>query len=158
MGFQFSKRSLERMEGVDPRLKEIAKHAITISKIDFGIPADGGLRTAERQAELFADGKSKADGIHNKSRHQSGMALDVYAYVEGKASWETEHLANPPAEYQTGNTTGPCPWSMPSQDAFVRRFQQSSRNDPSQENRRQAGAKTPEACRISITHCISRTD
>lgn len=93
MGFQFSKRSLERMEGVDPRLKEIAKHAITISKIDFGIPQDGGLRTAERQAELFADGKSKADGVKNKSRHQSGMALDVYAYVDGKASWETEHLA-----------------------------------------------------------------
>lgn len=93
MTFQFSKRSLERMEGVDPRLKEIAKHAITISKIDFGIPQDGGLRTAERQAELFADGKSKADGVKKKSRHQSGMALDVYAYVEGKASWEKEHLA-----------------------------------------------------------------
>lgn len=93
MTFQFSERSLERMEGVDPRLKEIAKHAITISKIDFGIPADGGLRTAERQAELFATGKSKADGVKNKSRHQSGNALDVYAYVEGKASWEKEHLA-----------------------------------------------------------------
>lgn len=93
MTFQFSERSLERMEGVDPRLKEIAKHAITISKIDFGIPQDGGLRTAERQAELFADGKSKADGVKKKSRHQSGMALDVYAYVEGKASWEKEHLA-----------------------------------------------------------------
>lgn len=93
MMFQFSQRSLERMQGVDPRLKEIAKHAITISKIDFGIPADGGLRTAERQAELFAAGKSKADGVKNKSRHQSGNALDVYAYVEGKASWEKEHLA-----------------------------------------------------------------
>lgn len=93
MGFQFSERSLERMEGVDPRLKEIAKHAITISKIDFGIPQDGGLRTAERQAELFADGKSKADGVKNKSRHQTGGALDVYAYVDGKASWEKEHLA-----------------------------------------------------------------
>ena len=91
--FKFSEKSFERMEGVDPRLKEIAKHAIMISKIDFGIPHDGGLRTAERQAELFADGKSKADGVNNKSRHQSGMALDVYAYVDGKASWETEHLA-----------------------------------------------------------------
>ena len=78
---------------VDERLVRVAHRAIQISKIDFGIPTDGGIRTAERQHELFEDGKSKADGYHKRSPHQSGRALDFYAYVDGKASWDREHLA-----------------------------------------------------------------
>jgi len=50
------------------------------------------LRTEEVQAKLFEDGVSKADGVSNKSYHQSGKALDVYAYVDGKASWDKLHL------------------------------------------------------------------
>lgn len=91
--YSLSKRSLSRMEGVDPRLIEIAKRAIEITKIDFGIPGDGGLRTAERQFELFQEGRSKADGFTKKSYHQTGKALDFYAYVDGTASWSKEHLA-----------------------------------------------------------------
>lgn len=93
MGFQFSKRSLDRMMGVDQRLVDVATRALEISPIDFGIPEFGGLRTAEDQRQLYAQGKSKADGRMKKSRHQDGDALDVYAYVDGKASWEKEHLA-----------------------------------------------------------------
>jgi peptidoglycan L-alanyl-D-glutamate endopeptidase CwlK len=92
-GFVFSRRSRERMKGVDPRLVEIAEYALTISKVDFGIPEYGGLRTAEQQAKLYADGKSKADGYTRKSYHQTGKALDVYAFVDGKASWNEHHLA-----------------------------------------------------------------
>ena len=51
------------------------------------------MRTVKDQAALFTAGKSKADGRTNKSYHQTGRALDVYAYVDGKASWEKEHLA-----------------------------------------------------------------
>ena len=51
------------------------------------------LRTADNQAALFASNKSKADGVVNKSYHQSGKALDVYAYVDGKASWSKQDLA-----------------------------------------------------------------
>jgi peptidoglycan L-alanyl-D-glutamate endopeptidase CwlK len=51
------------------------------------------LRSAEDQAKLFTAGKSKADGRTNHSYHQTGKAVDVYAYVDGKASWEKEHLA-----------------------------------------------------------------
>jgi len=81
------------MEGVDERLVDVALIAIEISPIDFGIPSSGGLRTEEMQRQLYDDGKSKADGRNNKSHHQTGEALDVYAYVDGKASWEKEHLA-----------------------------------------------------------------
>lgn len=93
MTFTLSEKSKSNMKGVDERLIEIAEMAISITRIDFGIPADGGIRTAERQNELFKSGKSKCDGYKNKSEHQSGKALDFYAFVDGKASWNSEHLS-----------------------------------------------------------------
>jgi len=91
--FKLGQNSLNNRAGVDPRLIEISNRAIQISIIDFGIPSSGGLRTVEDQAKLFTAGKSKADGRTYKSYHQSGRALDVYAYVDGKASWDKLHLA-----------------------------------------------------------------
>jgi len=91
--FKFSSTSLERMAGVDPRLIEIANLALKLTKFDFGIPEHGGIRTAGEQYELFRDGKSKCDGYNKPSNHQSGLALDVYAYVNGAASWREYHLA-----------------------------------------------------------------
>lgn len=81
------------MSGVSVRLQEICELALTISKVDFGIPSSGGLRTAEQQGGLFKAGKSKCDGYLNLSNHQSGNALDFYAYVNGRASWDDLHLA-----------------------------------------------------------------
>lgn len=81
------------MQGVSPDLIAVANLAIKITKVDFGIPKDGGVRTAKRQKQLFHNGKSKADGIDDLSRHQSGEALDFYAYVDGQASWQEDHLA-----------------------------------------------------------------
>lgn len=93
MTFALSQKSKKNREGIDPRLIEISDLAIKITKIDFGIPADGGLRTKERQGQLFKDGKSKADGVTVLSRHQLGEALDAYAFVDGQASWRPDHLA-----------------------------------------------------------------
>jgi peptidoglycan L-alanyl-D-glutamate endopeptidase CwlK len=93
MGFQLSNNSMMNLSGVDGRLIDIADVAIKLSPIDFGIPSTGGLRTTEDQAKLFEEGVSKADGVNNKSYHQTGKALDVYAYVDGKASWDKLHLA-----------------------------------------------------------------
>ena len=93
MSFKLSQNSINNLAGVDGRLIDIADLAIKLTNIDFGIPSTGGLRTTEDQAKLFADGVSKADGVNNKSYHQSGMAVDVYAYVDGKASWDKLDLA-----------------------------------------------------------------
>ena len=41
----------------------------------------------------FHAGLSKCDGYEKISSHQTGEALDVYAYVDGNASWEEHHLA-----------------------------------------------------------------
>ena len=93
MAFKLGITSRARLSGVNPNLIEIANLAISITKIDFGIPKFGGIRTIQEQGELYADGKSKADGINNLSLHQSGDALDFYAYIDGKASWKHEHLS-----------------------------------------------------------------
>lgn len=90
---KFSERSLMRMEGVDEELRDVMHLAINITKVDFGIPPYGGMRTSKEQAFLYKEGKSKADGVKNKSKHQTGNAIDVYAYVDGRANWEEEHLS-----------------------------------------------------------------
>jgi peptidoglycan L-alanyl-D-glutamate endopeptidase CwlK len=90
--FSFSQKSLNRMSGVNWQIIEVAKLALSISSIDFGIPRHGGLRTSEEQQQLFNDKASQLDGTIKKSYHQSGMALDVFAYVDGKASWDECHL------------------------------------------------------------------
>ncbi len=92
--FKLSSASLARLEGINPCLLPVIELALKISLVDFGIPMDGGLRTAQRQKHLFDAGLSKADGYNKKSAHQSGNAFDVFAYVDGKASWNELHLTH----------------------------------------------------------------
>ena len=82
MAFKLSKRSLGRLEGVDERMVRVVKTAITVSKIDFGVIC--GLRTIAEQKELVAKGASQT----MKSKHIDGLAVDLMAYVGGRASWE----------------------------------------------------------------------
>lgn len=93
MCFNFSKTSMERMKGVNPDLIVIMYEAIKYSVIDFGVPKSGGTRTAGEQNKLYQDKVSKCDGILTKSKHQSGDAVDFYAYINGHASWNKVHLA-----------------------------------------------------------------
>ena len=90
--FYLSQTSLKRREDINTKLIEINDLALTISVIDFGIPEYGGKRAANEQNILFKGGKSKADGFIKESRHQTGDALDFYAYI-GEASWQHDHLA-----------------------------------------------------------------
>ena len=92
MSYMFSGKSKNTIDGVSNQLQVVMHRAIEISSIDFGIPASGGIRTAQEQNRLFMDGKSKCDGYDKLSYHQTGNAIDVYAYVGGKASWKVEHL------------------------------------------------------------------
>lgn len=82
MAFRLSARSLRNLEGVHPDLVAVAKRAIVITKVDFGVTE--GLRSAERQAALKAAGASTV----NESRHQTGHAIDVAAYIGPRVSWE----------------------------------------------------------------------
>ena len=82
MAYTLSNRSLEKLEGVKPELVKVVKRAIELTKIDFGVIY--GLRSKEEQQKLFDAGKSQT----MKSKHLTGDAVDLMAYVDGKASWE----------------------------------------------------------------------
>tara|TARA_B100000900_G_C20561342_1_gene709036 strand:- start:348 stop:800 length:453 start_codon:yes stop_codon:yes gene_type:complete len=82
MAFKLSKRSLSRLEGVNDNMVKVVTTAIGLSKIDFGVIC--GLRTIEEQRELVAKGASKT----MKSKHIGGNAVDLMAYIGGRASWE----------------------------------------------------------------------
>lgn len=81
-GFKLSRRSLDRLEGIDEDLQAVVKLAITLTKTDFGVVQ--GLRTLEQQKELVASGASQT----MKSKHLEGKAFDIMAFVNGRASWE----------------------------------------------------------------------
>ena len=83
---------MHHLAGVNNPVMEVMLLAISLSPIDFGCPQHGGLRTTKTQSKLYTSGKSKCDGRINKSNHQSGNSADVFAYGDGKASWEPEHL------------------------------------------------------------------
>ena len=84
MSFKLSRRSLDRLEGIDEGLQEVVKMAITLSKTDFGVIQ--GLRTKKQQEELVAKGASQT----MRSKHLEGKAFDIMAYVNGRASWELQ--------------------------------------------------------------------
>ena len=80
--FKLSRRSLDRLEGIDDGLQAVVKMAITLTKTDFGVVQ--GMRTIEQQKELVAKGASQT----MKSKHLDGKAFDIMAYINGRASWE----------------------------------------------------------------------
>lgn len=82
MKYKFSKRSYSKMHGVRPELIAVATRALALSPIDFGVTE--GLRSVKRQRQLVSSGASKT----MNSRHLTGHALDVVAYVGGSVRWD----------------------------------------------------------------------
>ena len=85
----FNQRSLNNLKDVHPDLITVLDTAIRNSPIEFTITE--GVRTVERQQELYAQGRTAlgkivthVDGINKKSNHQPkedgyGYAVDLYA-------------------------------------------------------------------------------
>lgn len=82
MTSRLSKRSLDRLQGVHPRLVAVVKEASTLSPVDFMITE--GVRTKARQASLVRAGASRT----MMSRHLTGHAVDVAAMVDGQVRWD----------------------------------------------------------------------
>ena len=85
MTFKLSKRSLQRLEGVKPDLVRVVKRAIELTEVDFGVVQ--GLRTPEEQAEYVAKGASQT----TQSKHLTGEAVDLVAYIGPNISWDIEY-------------------------------------------------------------------
>ena len=82
MSFALSARSLQRLNGVHPDLVKVVARAIEISPVDFVVLE--GLRTVARQKQLVASGASTT----MNSRHITGHAVDLGAYVAGQVRWD----------------------------------------------------------------------
>ena len=80
--YKLSQRSLDRLDGVKPELVDVVKRAIELTTIDFGVVQ--GLRTEEEQKALVEKGASKT----MKSKHLTGDAVDLMAYIGGRGCWE----------------------------------------------------------------------
>lgn len=82
MAYRLSQRSLASLKGVHPDLVRVVHRAIQITGVDFMVTE--GLRTAERQKELVKAGASQTQN----SRHLTGHAVDVAAWVNGTVRWD----------------------------------------------------------------------
>lgn len=81
-------RSEKRLEGVNPTLVSIVRRAA--KRLPFSLFVVEGLRTRERQAELYAQGRTKPGKkvtwtLHSK--HLEGKAVDLAPLINGAIDW-----------------------------------------------------------------------
>jgi len=87
MAFKLSQRSFQKLVDVHPDMVAVVKHAIAVTKIDFGVTF--GVRTVEEQEKLVAAGRSQTmKSKHLKQDDGYSHAVDLMAYVDGSACWE----------------------------------------------------------------------
>ena len=79
--FSLGPRSKARLQGVNPDLVKVVERAIKLTTVDFTVIE--GLRTPERQRKLFDAGASQT----LKSRHLTGHAVDLAAWVDDQVDW-----------------------------------------------------------------------
>ena len=80
--YKLGPRSQTRLKGVHPDLVKVVERAIEISTVDFAVLE--GLRTPERQKVLMESGASQT----LNSRHITGHAVDLGAWVDGEVRWD----------------------------------------------------------------------
>lgn len=80
--FSLSTNSYKKLEGVHPKLVRVVELAIALTEVDFAVTE--GVRTLARQRVLVEAGASTT----LNSRHLTGHAVDLAAYVNGKIAWD----------------------------------------------------------------------
>lgn len=85
MGFKLGTKSLSTLKGVHPDLVKVVKRAIELTECDFTVTE--GLRSKERQAQLLKEKKTTT----SNSRHLTGHAVDLAAWVDNTVSWEWKY-------------------------------------------------------------------
>ena len=83
MGYVLGTKSRRRLHGVHPDLVLVVNKAIEITTQDFTVLE--GLRTLERQQQLYNTGKSKT----MNSRHLTGHAVDLAPWP---ITWDWEYF------------------------------------------------------------------
>jgi peptidoglycan L-alanyl-D-glutamate endopeptidase CwlK len=106
--YSLSTNSMSKLATCERDIQTVIQEAIKCSDVDFGV--SHGHRTPEEQFNLFQIGRKEVngkwiiadkstvvtycDGYEKKSKHNysPSKAVDIYAYVKGKAVWDREHL------------------------------------------------------------------
>ena len=81
-------RSEQRLEGVNAALVNVVRRAI--KRLPFDVLVVEGLRSKQRQAELYAQGRTKPGKIVTwtmQSKHLEGRAVDLAPFIDGKIDW-----------------------------------------------------------------------
>ena len=89
-------RSQRQLIGVNPYLAFAVYEAIKITKQDFGIIKNGGLRSEQDQDDLYAQGRTTPGIIvtwTRESNHEEGNAVDLVPFVNGNFTWEDKYFA-----------------------------------------------------------------
>ena len=79
--YKLGPRSQSRLKGVHPDLVKVVERAIEITTVDFTVIE--GLRDPARQKTLMESGASQT----LNSRHITGHAVDLGAWVDNKVDW-----------------------------------------------------------------------
>lgn len=82
MGYRLSARSLARISDIHPDLRKVVTRAIGYTTVDFTVLE--GIRTYGKQKDLFKAGASRT----MNSRHLTGHAVDLGAWVFGELRWD----------------------------------------------------------------------
>lgn len=108
--YSLSKRSRKEIKDIKEVLIDVLMEGIKDSPYDFGCPEFSGLRTDPQQIDMYAQGRTTKElikkgikGVEGRpnerkvtwtlnSYHKTGKAFDIYAYVNGRASWDLKYL------------------------------------------------------------------
>ena len=82
MAYSLGTRSRQRLAGLHPDLVKVVERAIEITEVDFTVLE--GMRTVTRQRQLMASGATRT----MNSRHLTGHAVDLGAWVGGEVRWD----------------------------------------------------------------------
>lgn len=102
--YTLHKAVLKRLDTLKSEtLKDLVKGFIHFTPIDFMVISNGAFRTAEEQHELFLKEPkvTNCDGYKLKSAHQSGLAVDLVPWVNGKPTWDKIHTSSLGASFKT---------------------------------------------------------
>lgn len=90
MNVKLSSKSEVRLSQVHPDLQKVIREAF--NTMPFDVTVLEGLRSNERQAELFKSGASKV----RRSKHQDGVAVDIAPYP---IDWNDKNRFNEMAKH-----------------------------------------------------------
>lgn len=108
--YAYGNSSITHIETTEPIVQKLCHQAMQVANNrklhcpDFGISR--GFSTVEEQYKLYSKGRdswgrvlypwlivTNCDGTFTKSPHQFKLAVDFFAYIDGKADYEPANLA-----------------------------------------------------------------